>query len=283
MARQTGIKVIARVMCVGIAALGSVTGTQPLGAGTSSRMIGTGRDYPSYMYIHPSELYQNEGRLAEQLKALWNGGSIHIEIDGVRISKIADLMAYGEPASYLREQSDFLSPNESTIPVSGTWSSVYDDTNHRRYVRRTASAAVEVMLIELPARMFHKNGHGGVKLKSVDLVYKVSTAALADVTITAYKSSKPVNGTQLAAGAALHTNGSYDSAHDTSAERKAVNNHTLTFTFDKDTVDWLAAGENVFLVLTVDSTAISNAVFDYYGASINYYTRPSIASDSTYA
>jgi len=280
MSFQSGIKVTARLAHVGINGLDAKTGTQPAGDGISSYMIGTNSQYPTSTYIPTAMLHRNRGRLATCLKNLWNGGAINIEIDGRVITSISELMAYGEPAGYVRRGSAFLTPHTHFVSVSGVWTDTYDDTNHRRYQRRTAGAAVEKFLVELPPEMLTRNGEGGVKLRSLEMVYGITVAAVADVTLVVYKNSKPTTGSQMAAGAALHTSGAYDTAHDTAAERKTATYHTMEFTFSQTVVDWLVDGESVFVEVTVDSTAIATAVFDYYGMNVNYFERAGIASNS---
>lgn len=284
-ATQSGIKVIALVQMVGIAALNSRTG-QDGGRldGSASTMLGTISRYDTSRFIPARLLHENGGRLADELKALYNGSQIAIEIDGRRITNIAELMAYSEPTGYERRKSVFLSPLGSGgfSAVSGTWTENYDSGNHVRYNRRTAAAAAHVFLIEIPSEKLTRDGEGGVKLRALDLVYAITTEAADDVALEVYSNAVPEDGTAVAAGTALHTDGEYDSNHDDAAERGAIANHTLTFTFDTDTVDWLSDGESVFVEVTVDDTTGGGAVFDYKGCNVHYVERPGIAADASY-
>lgn len=278
---QSGIKVIARNAMVGIAALNSRTGEDGGRMdGSAGRTIGTLARYDSETFISTRQLYNAGGRLLDELRALWRADAIHIEIDGRRITAITEL-TLSEPATYLRRQSAHVSPSNGFVGVAGTWTETYDAANHRTYQRRTAADATGTFLVELPPEILTRDAEGGFKLLSIELLLNITVAALdADLDIEAYLLDTPDNASQQAAGVALHTGGTYDAAHDDAGERLTTGFHTIEFTFDPGlaAIDWLQAGQRVFLEVSFDAAA--GSVVDYYGTKVNYLTRPGIATDA---
>ena len=148
--------------------------------------------------------------------------------------------------------------------TAGTWtptvaSNVVSDV-------RTATAAAFTLLIpvELPSNSAY---HNGALLKSVDVFYKIATAAATDVaTVELEKVTLPATGTGVT-GAAV--TGSCDSGHDTAAKRKAVGDHTLTFTVTNPV--WVTNGDACYLQVVVDAAATT--AFTLFGARANYTLR----------
>ena len=107
----------------------------------------------------------------------------------------------------------------------------------------------------------------GAKLKSIDIYYKIATAAADDfATVELSKMTLPVTGTAVS-GAAVTT--TEDSGHDTAAERKAAGDHTMTVTVT--TPAWVDDNDAYVLTLIVDAAATT--VFTLFGARANFELR----------
>jgi hypothetical protein len=104
----------------------------------------------------------------------------------------------------------------------------------------------------------------GARLKSIDVFYKIGTAAADDfATVELEKMTLPASGVAVTVAAVTTT---LDAAHDTAAERKATGDHTLTITLS--TPVWVDDGEAYWLQLVVDAAATT--VFTLFGAVAHF-------------
>lgn len=139
----------------------------------------------------------------------------------------------------------------SRFDVSGTWTLSRTGAALFR-LRRSAAAAVEVCAFRFSELRQRTTSSKGLKITGAKIKYTVSTADLNDLTVSGSYSVMPATGAAVAAATSLGTV-TYDSAHDTTAERKAQGEHTMTVTFG--TPVWLNSESEVELLLTADGTA----------------------------
>ena len=161
--------------------------------------------------------------------------------------------------------SQFIPPSQFQHSA-GTWT-VSEANNLMKSARTTADAAFTTLIpIPVPSNSIAKKG---VLLKSLDVWYAISTAAVDDfATVELEKVTLPADDSAVS-GAAVSAV-TIDAGHDTAAERKAVDDdHCMTITLD--TPAWVDDGEFFFLKLVVDAAA--GTVFTYFGARANFTLR----------
>lgn len=159
--------------------------------------------------------------------------------------------------------SQFIPPAAIT-KSAGTWTPSVA-SNVVKEARAAADASFTLLIpIPIPS---NASALKGAKLKSVDVWYKIATAAADDfATVTLNQIGLPGDG-DAPAGAEVSV--TLDAAHDTAAERKAVGDHTMTVTLASPA--WLDDDDAYFLELVVDAAATT--VFTLYGARANYELR----------
>ena len=159
--------------------------------------------------------------------------------------------------------SQFVSPFKCAFSA-GTWTPTFSSeviTN----VRTAADVNFDVYIpLELPGS---EALNQGAKITSIDVWYIVATAALTDFTDWyLIKTALPAD-SAAATGEALAQ--SMDTAHDSSTECRAVDEHKATMT---PTIPfYLEDGYAYYIKFTVDPAATS--VFSLLGAQINYELR----------
>lgn len=283
MPSKSQLKVTALVRMVGITGLNPQDTGWPAGRGLSQKTIGTDPRYDTSFYVPTAMLHDNEHRLVNELRALWNASKIAIEIDGEAITSITQLTELGEPSGLMRKGEMFILPHTLYQAISGTWTEFFDDVANRWRLVRDANAADEVLAIVIPAHYLTGADGSTRRARGIRLYYSVATADLDDLTIEAYLHTPPANGSQIAAGSAIHTSGSYDTSHDTAPERGLdtanPQYHTLEYTFSTDVVDWLASGEAITILVNVAAAGAGAAVFTYWGISFLYWDRPGPGMD----
>lgn len=138
---------------------------------------------------------------------------------------------------------------EDALAISGVWTGSYNATAHSREVTRTAAAASEVVAIPLRAPGLRTTASRGRKITGVRVAYQNSGALAVDFTVDVFKRPLPANGaTAHANGTSLLGAATYDTDHDTAAERLAAGDHCMQVTFE--TPAYLDGGE-----LTLEATA----------------------------
>jgi hypothetical protein len=128
---------------------------------------------------------------------------------------------------------------------------------------RTAAAAPfsRFVPIPLPGNNAYRKG---AYLKSIDVFYKVGTAALTGfATVALKKMALPATGSAVTGSDVAITE---DAGHATAAERLAAGDHTMTVTLG--TPAWIDEGEEYCLYLAAEGAATS--VFTLYGARANF-------------
>lgn len=161
----------------------------------------------------------------------------------------------------LKDICKFIPPAE-IIKSAGTWTPTL--AVHLVYEARTAAAGGFYVFIPivLPAS---DNAKQCAKLISVDIWYKVATAAMADMaSVTVKKQTLPADTVNFTG--ADYTAITLDAAHDTAAERKAVASHKMTVTFTDE--PYIEDDEFLYIVMSCEAAATS--AFSLYGAQANF-------------
>ena len=156
-----------------------------------------------------------------------------------------------ELAAVVAENADVVIPMALTILQStGIW--VPSRVSAALWVlTRTAAAAVTAAYLMAQIRQ-RKTAGKGFKITGCVVKYKVATADINDLTIDGNVTVMPATGSAVAAATSLGTV-TYDSNHDTSAERKAQGEHTMTVTFG--TPIYLNGNAEVEIAIICDGTA----------------------------
>jgi hypothetical protein len=146
---------------------------------------------------------------------------------------------------------------------AGTWTATV--ASNVWYARRSAAdaAATTRIPVLLPS---NSAGNKGAYLTSVDVFYRVGTAALDALQADLYKMTLGADGALQTVAAVTTT---YDAGHDSAAERIDVDEHSLTLTLS--TPAWVDSDEEYFVEVVVDNAATS--VLDFFGARVNFTLR----------
>lgn len=171
---------------------------------------------------------------------------------------------YGELGGYVHDthMSQFL-PFSLFSHSAGTWTATV--ASNVWYARRSAAdaAATTRIPVLLPS---NSSGNKGAYLTSVDLFYRVGTAALDALQADLYKMTVGADGALQTVAAVTTT---YDSGHDSAAERIDVDEHSLTLSLT--TPVWVDNDEELFVEVVADNAATS--LLDYFGARANFTLR----------
>ena len=159
--------------------------------------------------------------------------------------------------------SQFISPADFEIAV-GTWT-VSEASNLIKNVKTAGDEAPTVLIpIKIPS---NASALKGAKLKSIDVWYKVATAACDDfATVELEKITLPATGVAVSGTSVTITE---DAGHDSAAKRKATGDHTLTVNIT--TPAWLDDGDAYWLKLVIDAAATT--VLTLFGARANFDLR----------
>jgi hypothetical protein len=159
--------------------------------------------------------------------------------------------------------SQFIPPS-AIQKTGGTWTPTIA-SNVVSDVRTAADAAFTLLIpLVLPGSDVALQG---AKIKSIDVWYKIATAAADDFATVALNKVTLAADAVAVSGAAVTV--TIDTAHDSAAERKAIADHKMTVTLatevfiDEDYAYWLSC--------VIDAHA--NTVLTLYGARVNYTLR----------
>jgi hypothetical protein len=148
---------------------------------------------------------------------------------------------------------------------AGTWTQTVASnlwTNNR-----TAADAAFTIQIPIVPPVQSSTALKGALLKSIDIYYVVGTLAMDAVAATIQKTAVPADGAAVGAVAAVTF--TYDTGHDTAAERIDADEHSMTLTIT--TPFWMDDGDLVYVELVCDAAATS--VFKFVGARANFTLR----------
>lgn len=149
---------------------------------------------------------------------------------------------------------------------AGTWTPTV--ASNAWVHRRTAADAAFSIYIPAPMEAWRGLVSQGFKLTSLEILYVIGTAAMDAVAGGVYKDTLGADGVAHSAAALTTT---YDTGHDTAAERIDVDEHRMTLTIDSAEVEYPADGNTSYHAeLVCDAAATS--VFDLKGA-IWHFTR----------
>ncbi len=159
--------------------------------------------------------------------------------------------------------SQFIPPGDFEIAV-GTWA-VVESSNVVSNDHTDADEAVTVLIpIRVPSNSIALKG---AKLASIDVGYLIGTAAADDFATVELEKITVGADNITAAGEAIST--TEDDAHDSAAERKAADDHTMTVIIT--TPEFIDDGECFWLKLVIDCAAAT--VLKFYGAIAHYTLR----------
>jgi len=159
--------------------------------------------------------------------------------------------------------SKFIHPGDFEMSA-GTWA-VTEASSVVSNDRTAADASVTVLVpIKVPSNSVALKG---AKLTSIDVGYLIHTAA-ADAFATVELEKTTIGADNIAAAGEAPAI-TLDDAHDTDAERLAVDDHTMTITVDSP--EFLDDGECLWLKMVIDAAATT--VLKFYGAVAHYTLR----------
>jgi len=157
----------------------------------------------------------------------------------------------------------FIHPGDFEMSA-GTWA-VTESSNVVSNDRTAADASVTVLVpIRIPS---NSKALKGTKLTSIDVGYLVGTAAADD--FATVELEKVTIGADNVAAAGEAVGITMDTAHDTAAERKAADDHTMTITIDDP--EFLDVGDCYWLKMVIDCAATT--VLKFYGAIAHFTLR----------
>lgn len=133
---------------------------------------------------------------------------------------------------------------------AGTWTpTVASNVWYNRRSAADAAATSYIPLMEIPQR---DGATKGAKLTSVDIHFRVVTAALDAMEAHLYKGTMGADGALLTVA---EVTTSYDTGHDSAAERIDVDEHKMTLTVT--TPFYLEDNEFLFVEMVSDAAATS--------------------------
>ena len=142
-----------------------------------------------------------------------------------------------------------LTPMSMVTSTVGTWTMVVASNLWTLNHTAADNTSIEKIPLLLP---LNSVAGKGAKLTSVDIWWSNATADVDALSAVLYKASIPIQAGTLSA-AAVTT--SYDTGHDTAAERITQAQHKMTLTVT--TPAWVDDDEEYFVELTVDAAATS--------------------------
>lgn len=107
------------------------------------------------------------------------------------------------------------------------------------------------------------NAAKGALLKSIEIDFEILTAALDAMSATIYKMKRGVDGSVVVVSTPTFT---YDSGHDSAAERIDVDQHKMTLTLD--TPAYIENDEYYYVKISFDKAGTSTV--EVLGAFVNY-------------
>jgi len=166
---------------------------------------------------------------------------------------------------YDTAMSQFIPPSD-ILKTAGTWTDTVGGVANTYMQRRSAADATAILVIPIAIPQNSVAQKGGY-LKTIDIWYDVTTAAMDAVTALVTRATLPAN--TVAFGAVAAPAFTYDAGHDTAAERLTLDQHKMTLTIT--TPLWLDDDDEVYVELTIDAALTS--LFDIYGARANFNLR----------
>jgi len=157
-------------------------------------------------------------------------------------------------------------PPADILKTAGTWTDTVGPVADTYMQRRAAADATAILVIPINPPQ-NSVAQKGSYLKSIDVWWEVTTAAMDAVTAELIQATLPANTAAFAAVTKPAI--TFDAGHDSAAERLTLDQHKMTVTVT--TPFWLDDDDEVYLELTIDAALTS--VFDIYGARANFTLR----------
>jgi hypothetical protein len=149
---------------------------------------------------------------------------------------------------YLHDNVQIVVPASKNVHSAGTWTAtVASNIWYQRRTAADAAATTMVPLMDVPQR---DGATKGAKLNSVDFHFRVVTGALDAMEAHLYKGTMAADGTLWTTAEVTTT---YDTGHDSAAERIDVDEHKMTLTVT--TPFYLEDNEFLYLEVVYDGSA----------------------------
>ncbi len=148
---------------------------------------------------------------------------------------------------------------------AGTWTATV--ASNVWYARRTAADAAATTYIPLGHLLAHSGATKGAYVKAIQIHFRVVTAALDALEAHLYKATLAADGTLFTVAEVTTT---YDTGHDTAAERIDVDEHLMTLT--PSTPFWID-GDGSYYFVEVVADAAATSLLDYFGANVSLTVR----------
>ncbi len=161
--------------------------------------------------------------------------------------------------------SQFIGPSQCHY-VTGTWTDAAGAVAGSIVKAKTAANEIGVVTIPITLPQNSKALKGSY-LKSIDIWWACSTAAMDAVAALIHQIILPANGAAMPAVVAKAF--TYDTGHDDAAERLTLDEHKMTLTLT--TPFWLDDDDLILVQLSADAALTS--VFRFHGARANYTLR----------
>ena len=147
------------------------------------------------------------------------------------------------------QMKQFISPSEMMFE-GGTWSDLASSSLPEKHRAQEADVGGLMIPVHLP-----QNGgpQKGAYLESIDIWWRVGTAAMVDMFAEIKKVALPDNGDSYPSPTDLAF--SYDAANDTAAERKTLDEHKMTLTLT--TPIWMEADDLIYVYVEYEGAATS--------------------------
>ena len=167
---------------------------------------------------------------------------------------------YSELGGYVRDTAIYVwVPFTRFAHSAGTWTTTL--ASNVWFTRRTAADAAATTYIPLGGLLQSANRQQGSYIKSVDIHFRVVTAALDALEAHLYRATLAADGSLLTVAEITTT---YDTGHDTAAERIDVDEHKMTLT--PSSPEWADDGYYYFVEVVTDGSAAG--VLDFFGARV---------------
>jgi hypothetical protein len=166
--------------------------------------------------------------------------------------------------------SIFISPGAAFHTI-GTWTDTVGNVALTYMKRRTGAAATNQLVYPITFLPQNSVALKGSYLKTIDLWYEISTAAMTTVTHALDLATLPAAAAAVgnAFAAPVAQTITFDSFHNTNALRVAIGKHHTTITLT--TPVWL--GPNDLMYLDTTMTDPGTSVWDDYGIRVNFTLR----------
>ena len=148
---------------------------------------------------------------------------------------------------------------------AGTWTATV--ASNVWYARRTAADAAVTTYIPLGNLLAHSGATKGAYVKAIQVHFRVVTAALDALEAHLYKATLAADGTLFTVAEVTTT---YDTGHDSAAERIDVDEHLMTLT--PSTPFWID-GDGSYYFVEIVADAAATSLLDYFGANVSLTVR----------